>query len=225
MVSPWIIVREWDAHRVVIEGSYGSLPWPVSMWCSALSNKIKSNSDLFMRLIYWPMLITVRERVTSFIGVSDINEVVLVPNTSHGVNTVLKNFIWEAGHVIVTCETSYILWRITGADNSHRQHDLWTRVPNELIYQHLYLIHNHDISMHCTYRHCLIYQLQWAHVYSLSLPIIGPCYRLATCRWALLLKLEMASWVHHHKFVSCYDRKACLHRIIFVSVQFEAIHL
>ncbi|PBK83630.1 hypothetical protein ARMGADRAFT_1037796 [Armillaria gallica] len=49
----------------------------------------------------------------------------------------------------------------------------------------------------------------------LSLPIIGPCYQLATCRQALLLKLEMASWVHHHEFVSCYDRKACLHQIIF----------
>ncbi len=31
---------------------------------------------------------------------------------------------------------------------------LSSRVPNKLIYQHLYLIHNPDISMHCTYRHC-----------------------------------------------------------------------
>ncbi len=93
------------------------------------------------------------------------------------------------------------------------------RVPNKLIYQHVYLIHNHDISMHCTYHHYLIYQLQWARAYSLSLPIIGHCYPLATCRRALLLTLEIASCARHHEFVSCYDRKACLHRIIFVSVR------
>ncbi|KAK0432665.1 lectin [Armillaria borealis] len=46
------------------------------------------------------MSIAVREKVASFIGVSDVNEVVLVPNASNGVNTVLKNFIWEAEDVI-----------------------------------------------------------------------------------------------------------------------------
>ncbi len=53
-----------------------------------------------------PMLIAVHEKFTSFIGVSDV-DMVLVPNASHGVNTVLKNFIWEAGDVIVTYQTSY----------------------------------------------------------------------------------------------------------------------
>ncbi|KAK0224427.1 pyridoxal phosphate-dependent transferase [Armillaria nabsnona] len=88
-------------------GSYGSLPRPVSTWCTALSDKIEANPDLFMRLTYRPMLIALREKVASFIGVSDVNEVVLAPNASHGVNTVLKNFIWEAGDVIVTCNTTY----------------------------------------------------------------------------------------------------------------------
>ncbi|KAK0432660.1 hypothetical protein EV421DRAFT_1495608 [Armillaria borealis] len=101
----WIVVLKRDAHRVVIEGSYGSLPRPVGAWCSALSDKIESNPDLFMRFTYQSMPIAVREKVASFIGVSD--EVVLVLNASHGVNTVLKNFIWEAGDVIVTCDTAY----------------------------------------------------------------------------------------------------------------------
>ncbi|PBK64409.1 hypothetical protein ARMSODRAFT_846269, partial [Armillaria solidipes] len=71
------------------------------------ADKIKTNPDLFMRLTYQPMPIAVREKVASFIGVSNANEVVLVPNASNGVNTVLKSFIWEAEDVIVTCETSY----------------------------------------------------------------------------------------------------------------------
>ncbi|KAK0224432.1 hypothetical protein EDD85DRAFT_750623, partial [Armillaria nabsnona] len=72
--------------------SYGSLPRPVSAWCSALSDKTETNLDLFMRLTYQPTLIAVQERITSVIRVSDVDEVVLVPNTSHGVNTVLNNF-------------------------------------------------------------------------------------------------------------------------------------
>ncbi|KAK0452766.1 pyridoxal phosphate-dependent transferase [Desarmillaria tabescens] len=88
-------------------GSYGSLPRPVSAWCGALSDKIERNPDLFMRLTYQPMLVAVREKVASFIGVSNVDEVVLVPNASHGVNTVLKNFIWEKGDVIITCNTTY----------------------------------------------------------------------------------------------------------------------
>ncbi|KAG7447413.1 PLP-dependent transferase [Guyanagaster necrorhizus] len=88
-------------------GSYGSLPRLVSAWCNALSDKIETNPDLFMRLTYQPMLVAVREKVASFIGVSDVSEVVLVPNASHGVNTVLRNFIWEAGDVIVSCNTTY----------------------------------------------------------------------------------------------------------------------
>ncbi|PBK87068.1 PLP-dependent transferase [Armillaria gallica] len=53
------------------------------------------------------MLIAVREKIASFIGVNDVDEVVLMPNASHGVNTVLKDFIWEEGDVIVTCNTTY----------------------------------------------------------------------------------------------------------------------
>ncbi len=49
------------------------------------------------------------------------------------------------------------------------------------------------ISMHCTYCHCLIYQLQWAHGDGLSLPIIGSHYPLATCWHALFQMLEIAS--------------------------------
>ncbi len=55
------------------------------------------------------MLVAVRAKVASIIGVSDVDEVVLTPNASHGVDTVLKNFMWEAGDVIVTCQTSYFV--------------------------------------------------------------------------------------------------------------------
>lgn len=51
-----------------------------------------------------PMLVSVRERIAKLVGVADVDEVVIVPNSSHGLNTVLKNIIWEEGDVIVPCE-------------------------------------------------------------------------------------------------------------------------
>ena len=65
MVDPWIVVLNRDARCVVIEGSYKSLPRPVSVWCSALSDKIEANPDMFMRLTYHHILIAVRENVAS----------------------------------------------------------------------------------------------------------------------------------------------------------------
>ncbi len=50
-------------------------------------------------------------------------------------------------------------------------------------------------------------------------PSLAPATPLATCRRALLLMLEIALCVPHHEFVSCYDQKACLCRIILVSVR------
>ena len=53
-----------------------------------------------MRLTYLPILNQVRERLAKFIK-AEIDELVLVPNTSHGINTVLKNFEWQQGDILV----------------------------------------------------------------------------------------------------------------------------
>ena len=59
--------------------------------------------DLFHKLQYLPLLAAVRERLSRFIGVKDADEVVLVPNASHGLNTILRDFTWDAEDTIVVC--------------------------------------------------------------------------------------------------------------------------
>lgn len=82
------------------QGSYGSLPRPVKAACDAIDAEAESNPDRFHRLDYQAPLLRVRERVAQLIG-ARTQECVLVPNTSSGVNTVLRNLAWNAGDVLV----------------------------------------------------------------------------------------------------------------------------
>jgi len=84
-------------------GSYGSLPRPVGEAYKKLVDQAESNPDLFHRIDYEPMLVDVRKQLAKFIGVKDHDEVVLVQNTSNGLNTVLRNFIWSKEDLIITC--------------------------------------------------------------------------------------------------------------------------
>lgn len=56
-----------------------------------------------MRITYKPLLVNVRERVARLIG-ANIDECVMVPNATHGVNTVLRNFEWSEDDTIVGSE-------------------------------------------------------------------------------------------------------------------------
>jgi len=53
-----------------------------------------------MILTYEPLWNRCRERVANLIG-AGVDECVLVPNTTHGVNTVLRNLDWKKGDVII----------------------------------------------------------------------------------------------------------------------------
>ena len=53
-----------------------------------------------MRVAYRPLLGGVRARVAELIG-AETDECVLVPNATHGVNTVLRNFDWSQSDIIV----------------------------------------------------------------------------------------------------------------------------
>jgi cysteine sulfinate desulfinase/cysteine desulfurase-like protein len=81
-------------------GSYGSLPNPVRQAANELTALIERNPDKFMRQTYLPLLTSVRGRLANFIG-AESDEVVLVPNASHGINTVLKNFEWQEGDILI----------------------------------------------------------------------------------------------------------------------------
>ena len=83
-----------------ILGSYGSIPIPVSEACEAITEEVEHNPDKFIRLTYEALWIRCRKRVANLIG-ADIDECALVPNTTHGINTVLWNLDWKKGDVII----------------------------------------------------------------------------------------------------------------------------
>ena len=87
-------------------GSYGSLPRPVMEAVDALSREVESRPDKFMRRTYPAKLDTVRERLARFIG-AEADEVVMVPNATLGLNTILRNFIWNPEDVIIGSGSVY----------------------------------------------------------------------------------------------------------------------
>ncbi|KAG9315188.1 pyridoxal phosphate-dependent transferase [Chiua virens] len=87
-------------------GSYGSLPLPVRAYCDKLTDKIESNPDLFLRIDGIGYLNRVRERVAKFIGAAP-DECVIVNNASHGIATILRNFDFHEGDILVGTTTTY----------------------------------------------------------------------------------------------------------------------
>jgi hypothetical protein len=68
-----------------------------------MSDEIESFPDRFMRRDYLPKLLHVREQLAEIIGAST-QEVVLVPNATHGVNNIVTQINWNDGDVIVMCK-------------------------------------------------------------------------------------------------------------------------
>ncbi|KAJ7455931.1 pyridoxal phosphate-dependent transferase [Mycena galericulata] len=87
-------------------GSYGSLPLPVIEACKLLDSEAESNPDRWIRFTYLPRLTSVRHRISAMIG-AKAEECVLVPNTSHGISTVLCNLEWQKDDIIVSFNTTY----------------------------------------------------------------------------------------------------------------------
>ncbi|KAL6300843.1 pyridoxal phosphate-dependent transferase [Sparassis latifolia] len=90
----------------VNHGSFGSLPKPVFDACNELSLELESSPDRFLRLKYEPLLNDVRMQLAQLLG-TDTDEIVLVPNVATGINTVLRNFEWSEGDVLLTTTTTF----------------------------------------------------------------------------------------------------------------------
>ncbi|KAI0784243.1 PLP-dependent transferase [Abortiporus biennis] len=95
-----------DGYINLNHGSYGSLPLPVYHDAEQIALLAEKNPDRFHRITYLPLLDESRALVADLIG-ADIDEVALVPNATHGVNTVLRNFEWREGDVIIQASTTY----------------------------------------------------------------------------------------------------------------------
>ena len=62
---------------------------------------MEKNIDRFIRLHLPEYLGPARRRMAAFVGAGP-DEVVFVPNTSHGTNTVLRNIVWNKDDIIIT---------------------------------------------------------------------------------------------------------------------------
>ncbi|TFK94025.1 PLP-dependent transferase [Polyporus arcularius HHB13444] len=95
-----------DEYINLNHGSYGSLPLPVVWAASQLAYEIESCPDVFHRLLYQDKLIKSRELLAKFVH-AETDEIVLVGNATSALNTVLRNFEWREGDVIVLASTTY----------------------------------------------------------------------------------------------------------------------
>ncbi|RDX57398.1 PLP-dependent transferase [Lentinus brumalis] len=95
-----------DKYVNLNHGSYGSIPLPVIYAANQLAYEIDANPDVFNRVAYKPRLAKSREAVAKLIG-ADTGEVVLVPNATHALNTILRNFEWREGDLIIGATTTY----------------------------------------------------------------------------------------------------------------------
>ncbi|KAF8485925.1 PLP-dependent transferase [Russula ochroleuca] len=87
-------------------GSYGSVPNPVLAATEASFRSIEGNIDRFIKLHLDEYLTPARHRMAKFLGAGP-EEIVFVPSTSHGLNTVLRNLLWNEGDFIITATTTY----------------------------------------------------------------------------------------------------------------------
>ncbi|KAH9972771.1 pyridoxal phosphate-dependent transferase [Lactifluus volemus] len=81
-------------------GSYGSVPIPVSSATENTFRSMERNIDRFLRLRLSEHLNLARHRMARFVGAGP-EELVFVPNASHGLNTVLRNLVWNKDDIII----------------------------------------------------------------------------------------------------------------------------
>ncbi|KAF8673990.1 PLP-dependent transferase [Rhizoctonia solani] len=87
-------------------GSYGSLPKPVFDKCVETSKRIEARPDSFHRREYLPELRDVRARLAKLLN-CDADECVVTNNATHGVHTIINNFHWKKGDILISFTSTY----------------------------------------------------------------------------------------------------------------------
>ncbi|KZT66302.1 PLP-dependent transferase [Daedalea quercina L-15889] len=87
-------------------GTAGAIPRFVEDASQQLSAHISANVDRFLWFEYRPQLEKVREQIADLIN-ADPSECVFVPNVSHGINTVLRNFEWDESDVLLVTSCNF----------------------------------------------------------------------------------------------------------------------
>lgn len=94
------------AYTPLNHGSYGAFPQMVRTRQRELQDLIEGRSDPVIRFTVPKLLKESRETVAPLLGASS-KEVVFMPNATTGINTVLRNLVYEHGDVILYMSTAY----------------------------------------------------------------------------------------------------------------------
>lgn len=95
-----------EGYHPLNHGSFGAFPKEVQEYRRALQSETEARPDTFIRCTYPDLLRESRSAVAPLLG-ADVGEVVLVPNATTGVNTVLRNIPFIAGDVIIYFSSIY----------------------------------------------------------------------------------------------------------------------
>lgn len=89
-----------EGYRPLNHGSFGAFPVAVQNFQRQLQSESEARPDTFIRYTYLKLLEESRAAIAPLLG-ADPGEVVLVPNATTGVNTVLRNLSFSEGDVVV----------------------------------------------------------------------------------------------------------------------------
>ncbi|KAI0653063.1 PLP-dependent transferase [Cubamyces menziesii] len=87
-------------------GSWGTLPLPVLFAVTRYAYEIERIPDKLHWVTFQPLLNKARSAIAKLIG-ADTDEVVFAPNATHALNTVLRNFEWREGDLLIGASTLY----------------------------------------------------------------------------------------------------------------------
>ena len=96
-----------EDYHPLNHGSFGASPKAVLEYQRQLQLECEARPDTFIRFTYPKLLKKSREAVAPLLG-ADPGEVVLVPNTTTGANTVLRNIPFVQDDVIIHFNTVYL---------------------------------------------------------------------------------------------------------------------
>jgi len=103
----YLTKRVFFRTQLLFQGAYGTVPRPVFDACHELNAITEANPDRFHRLHFIHKMKEVRSRLAKLIG-AKAHEVVLVPNASLGMYTIMRNFEWQEGDLIVGCASFFV---------------------------------------------------------------------------------------------------------------------
>lgn len=94
------------AYIPLNHGSFGAFPTIVRDRQRELQDQIEARADHFLRYAFPRLLDQARVAVAPLLGVAT-DEVVLLPNVTTGINTVLRSLVFAKGDVILHFSTDY----------------------------------------------------------------------------------------------------------------------